>query len=189
MGNTELHKYTGSELLQLCHEHDLRQLRMNNLRGSYKRKEPYVVYTCKLPKDMVEWLRQNDGSAIIRTLIKSLMSNGNSVIPIPSPPLKKSSHPSQCSPHGKTMLPKREVPIPMKIESSQVPSPPSPCYKCALPTTEDNHRIVTHIQGLPLEKPFIEHVSCERAEFEKYGSKATRVRAFIEKRMNMEGEP
>ena len=76
-GNTENHKWISKELVALARNTELKRLR-----GSYKEHEPYVIYTCKLPKDMKLWLRQNNGSALIRKLIRELMNeSGISVIP------------------------------------------------------------------------------------------------------------
>jgi len=76
-GNTENHKWISKELVALARNTELKRLR-----GSYKEHEPYVIYTCKLPKDMKLWLRQNNGSTLIRKLIRELMNeSGISVIP------------------------------------------------------------------------------------------------------------
>jgi len=97
-GNTEISVsspkvWTSTELLALCG----RQKTRSKLGRQYKHREPYQVYTCKLPKDMIAWLKANDGASLIRRFVHVLMSeNKNSVIPklVYSPSASSLSSPS-----------------------------------------------------------------------------------------------
>lgn len=131
-------------LIQLYRE----QTKVSSFRGSYKKNEPYIVYTCKMPKEMVEWLRVNDGSSLIRRFIQIIMnSDVNSVLPTPIPSPKKTSETSETSQNQNTPIPTEQK-----------------CFRCGLPTTIENREVITVMYGLPLPQPIVAHKDCSQAE-------------------------